>query len=97
MEAFSQEGFVKMIDINQLSGRQIAAARALIGLGQVELAERAGISAPTLRRMEASSSPIGGIPNNVRAVVAALQAAGCTFLPDDGEHGSGVRAKESES
>lgn len=81
-----------MSDIDHITGRQIAAARAMVGLGQVELADRAGISAPTLRRMEASRGPVSGIPNNVRAVVRALQEAGATFLEDDGEAGPGVRA-----
>ena len=39
----------------EISGRQIAAARALLGLSQGELARKAKISTPTLIRMEAKS------------------------------------------
>lgn len=77
-----------MSEINQITGNQLAAARALIALGQVELAEAANVSAPTLRRMESSKDePARGMKNNVAAVRAALEAAGVEFI--DG----GVRLK----
>lgn len=78
---------------NQITGRQLAAARALLGIGQVELAKLANLSAPTLRRMEASEGPVEGMKNNVTSVVTVLRTAGITFL--DGEYsgpgGPGVR------
>ncbi|WP_421579785.1 transcriptional regulator [Shinella sp. M31] len=77
-----------MSEINQISGRQIAAARALLGLGQVELADNANISAPTLRRMEASVGAVAGTTNNVAAVRRALESAGIIFIDD--ERGEGV-------
>ena len=82
-----------MSEINHVTGRQIAAARALIGLGQVELAGLANISAPTLRRMEASQEGIKGMANNVAAVVRALESAGIVFLDGaySGSGGPGVR------
>jgi len=67
-------------EINQISGKQIAAARALLGLGQVDLAKAANISAPTLRRMEASEGEASGMRNNVAAVVSALKASGIEFI-----------------
>ncbi|PTE10120.1 helix-turn-helix domain-containing protein [Mesorhizobium helmanticense] len=86
-----------MHDINQLTGRQIAAARALLGLSQTELAEQASISAPTLRRMEASTGHASGYVNNVIAVRQALESAGISFLADgetvDG--GPGVRLRQA--
>ncbi|SCX15787.1 helix-turn-helix domain-containing protein [Agrobacterium rosae] len=81
-----------------VTGRQIAAARALVGMGQVELAELAKVSAPTLRRMEASVSRAEGMKNNVAAVVSALEQAGIRFV-DDGQTsaagGPGVRLLKS--
>lgn len=76
-------------------GRQIAAARALVGIGQKELAEQANISIPTLKRMEASDGRATGLANNVAAVRAALEAAGITFL-DNGEvsPGPGVALRQ---
>ncbi len=83
-----QAEFIKLSEINQISGRQIAAARALLGLGQVELADNANISAPTLRRMEASVGAVAGTTNNVAAVRRALESAGIIFIDD--ERGEGV-------
>ncbi|PWE52425.1 transcriptional regulator [Metarhizobium album] len=76
-----------MSEINQISGYQLAAARALIGIGQVELAEKASVSAPTLRRMESSEGEVKGMKNNVAAVVRALADLGVEFIED------GVRLK----
>lgn len=85
-----------MSEKNQLTGRQIAAARALAGLGQSELAEAANISVPTLRRMESSDGKASGYANNLLAIRTALEAAGVVFL-DAGattNGGPGVRLKE---
>ena len=76
------------------TGRQIAAARTLLGMSQPELAARANISVPTLKRMEASDGPASGIANNVLAVRTALEAAGVEFIPENGS-GAGVRLKKS--
>ena len=75
-----------MSDINQITGRQLATARALTGLEQTELADRANVSAPTLRRMEAAKEGVVPMSNNVSAVIRALEAAGVEFL-----NGTGVK------
>ena len=80
------------------SGRQIAAARALTGMSQAELAVAANISVPTLRRMEGSRGPVSGYANNVVAVRTALESAGIIFL-DAGatvDGGPGVRLATKE-
>lgn len=79
-----------MSENNQITGRQLAAARVLLGIGQSELAQQASISVPTLRRMEANDGPASGLTNNVRAVISALESAGIEFLS-----GSGVRLRNS--
>jgi transcriptional regulator with XRE-family HTH domain len=66
------------------TGRQIAAARTLLGMAQPDLAARANISAGTLKRMEASEGAAVGMANNVAAVVSALEAAGVEFDDADG-------------
>ena len=78
---------------DQLQGRQIAAGRVLAGLGQAELAAKANISVPTLRRMEASEGVATGFPNNVLAVRSALEAAGVEFIAENGS-GAGVRLRK---
>jgi len=80
-------------DHGTVSGRQIAAGRALIGMGQSDLAGAASISVPTLKRMEASEGPAAGMANNVRAVVGVLEAAGLEFIPENGG-GAGIRFRE---
>ncbi len=71
------------------TGFQLAAARALIGMDQTDLAAKAGLSVTTIRNMEkAGAGPVAGRSANVQAVQRALQDAGVEFL----NHGKpGVR------
>lgn len=85
-----------MSEIDHIWGRQIAAARALLGMGQGELAAAANVSIPTLRRMEASEGLATGMANNVAAVRRALEAAGIVFIPENGG-GAGVRMSKPNS
>ncbi len=78
-------------------GRQIAAARVLIGWEQRELAEAAGISAPTLRRMELSNGIPGGIKNNLLAIERALEQAGVVLVPAGKDGGAGVRLRAADT
>lgn len=91
-QTFSQHLSVKMTqkDQTRITGRQIAAARTLLSMGQTDLAAAASISVPTLKRMEASDGPAAGMANNVRAVIAVLEAAGLEFIPENGG-GAGIR------
>lgn len=82
-----------MSESYQPTGRQLAAGRTLAGLPQTELASRARISVPTLRRMEASEGPVSGMANNVAAVCRALEEAGVEFIPENGG-GAGVRLRK---
>lgn len=81
-----------MSETYQVTGRQIAAARALVDMSQEALASRANISVPTLRRMEASDGAAAGLPNNVGAVRAVLERAGIEFT-NGGEPGVRLRKK----
>ena len=76
-----------------ITGRQIAAARTLLGITQKELAEASSISIPTLKRMEASEGEASGMKNNVGAVVQALIELGVVFIPENGG-GYGVRLRD---
>jgi transcriptional regulator with XRE-family HTH domain len=76
-----------MIASYQITGRQIAAARSLAGLSQAHVAEEAGVSLPTLRRMEAAKGPVAGLRNNVAAVRRVLEKSGIEFLSDNHEDG----------
>lgn len=83
------------MDQNNLSGRQLAAARTLLGKTQAEIASAAKISVPTLKRMEASEGSVSGMTNNVAAVVAALLDLGIVFIPSNG-NGPGVRLRDRQ-
>lgn len=61
-----------------VSPEQVRAARALLRLGQVELARRAGVSAVTVRRVEAGSADVAA--STVERLQRALEAAGIEFI-----------------
>jgi predicted transcriptional regulator len=73
------------------------AARALLGIDQKTLAEMAGVSLPTIQRMESSGGNVRGIVNSLTKVVDALNRAGIELI---GEHarseggGRGVRLRQ---
>ena len=77
-----------------ITGRQIAAARALAGVSQADLAREANLSVPTIKRMEGSSGIAPGLHNNVEAIRRALEAAGVLFIAENGE-GPGVRLRRA--
>jgi transcriptional regulator with XRE-family HTH domain len=73
------------------TGRQLAAARTLIGWGQIELAKKARVSIGTIRRMESFAHAIGCNANTLHKVQVTLEKAGIEFL----NHGEpGVKLKK---
>lgn len=77
-----------------ISTRQVKAARALLGWSQSDLAERSGISEPTVARLEALEGELGGRENTAEKIRAALEAAGVEFIDANGG-GPGVRLKRA--
>jgi transcriptional regulator with XRE-family HTH domain len=68
---------------------QIRAARALLGLSQQDVAQRAGVSTRTIVNLEnRDRQPIAA---TVKAVTAALVEAGVIFIPAEGGEGPGLR------
>lgn len=80
------------LSIKKVSIRQIKAARALLNWTQDDLAARSGVSAPTVKRLEAADGEIGGRVGTQRALLDALQESGVEFLVENGG-GIGVRLK----
>ncbi|MBS0457813.1 MAG: helix-turn-helix domain-containing protein [Proteobacteria bacterium] len=79
-----------------ISSAQMRAARALLGIDQRELAKLAGVSVPTIQRMEASGGVVRGVVGTLTKVVEALEAAGIELIGNDAPsrgHGRGVRLK----
>lgn len=64
-----------------VTGNQLKAARALLGVEQVDLAARADLHVNTIRKMEGKgAAEITSGADIVRRVQAALEAAGVEFL-----------------
>ena len=80
-----------------LTANQLRAARGLLDWSQGQLAEAAGLSLPTIKRMESDKGPGKSAAENVEAVRHALQSAGVIFLADGDitSGGPGVRLKET--
>jgi transcriptional regulator with XRE-family HTH domain len=66
---------------------QIRAARGLLGWSQTELASRAGLSAPTVKRLEGGFGPKVSDASCAK-LQGALEAAGIKFI--EGDDGDGV-------
>jgi transcriptional regulator with XRE-family HTH domain len=80
-----------------ITAAQLRAARALLGIDQQTLADRAGVSLPTIQRMEASQGNVRGVIDTLIKVVEALNAAGIELLGDNAKSdggGRGVRLRE---
>jgi transcriptional regulator with XRE-family HTH domain len=72
------------------------AARALLEIDQRDLAQRAGLSLPTIQRMESSEGVIRGHVDSLMKLVAALATAGVELIGEGAvSHGGGrgVRLK----
>uniref|UniRef100_Q11G27 Transcriptional regulator, XRE family n=1 Tax=Chelativorans sp. (strain BNC1) TaxID=266779 RepID=Q11G27_CHESB len=81
-----------------MTAAQLRAARALLGIDQKALAELAGVSVPTIQRMEASPGNVRGVVESLTKIVEALDRAGVELIGEGAQSlrgGRGVRLKES--
>lgn len=79
-----------------ITSAQLRAARALLGIDQKTLAERAGVSLPTIQRMESSRGNVRGVVDTLVKVVEALDRAGIELIGDNAVSeggGRGVRLR----
>jgi predicted transcriptional regulator len=74
-----------------ITANQLRAARALLGVDQKTLAEMAGVSVPTIQRMEASEGDVRGIVDSLMKVVNALDRAGIELIGEHARSDSGGR------
>ncbi len=80
-----------------ITSSQLRAARALLGIDQRKLAAMAGLSLPTIQRMEVSDGQVRGVIDTLVKVINALEAAGVELISDNTPStgtGRGVRLKE---
>jgi transcriptional regulator with XRE-family HTH domain len=86
--------------IAMITSAQIRAARALLGMDQRMLAEKSGLSLPTIQRMEASDGQVRGVVDSLVKVVQALETAGVELIGDNAQSsggGRGVRFREPKA
>lgn len=75
-----------------ISVKQIKAARVFLEWNQRKLAEKSGVSLPTIQRMEKYGMDRSTV-KNAGQVQKTLEAAGIDFIPPNGG-GQGVRLRK---
>jgi transcriptional regulator with XRE-family HTH domain len=78
------------LDPVQMKAVQLRMARAAVGWGVRELAEKAGVTANTVSRIELGAD---AKQSTIEAIQRALEEAGIVFMPENGG-GVGVRVRK---
>jgi hypothetical protein len=84
---------------NMITAPQLRAARALLGIDQITLAQRSTLSLPTIQRMEASGGLIRGNVDSLVKVIQALEDMGVELIGEGNTStvgGRGVRLRERD-
>ena len=82
-----------------ITAPQLRAARALLGIDQITLAQRSTLSLPTIQRMETSGGLIRGNVDSLVKVIQALEDMGVELIGEGTTStvgGRGVRLRERE-
>jgi len=82
-----------------LTSSQLRASRALLGIDQRRLAALAGLSLPTIQRMEASGGIIRGNVDSLVKLIEALERAGVETIGSGATStggGRGVRLRTED-
>jgi transcriptional regulator with XRE-family HTH domain len=80
-----------------ITASQLRAARALLGIDQLTLANRSTLSLPTIQRMETSEGLIRGNVDSLVKVIEALEKMGIELIGEGSASsvgGRGVRLRE---
>src|SRR5690349_3162591 len=81
-----------------LTPAQLRAGRALLGIDQRALADLAGVSLPTIQRMEASEGYVRCVVDTLTKVIAALEFSGVELISENSVStagGRGVRLRDA--
>ena len=79
-----------------ITSEQIRGALAMLRWSAKQLAEQAGLSWPTVQRMESTQGVPSGLSKNLELVQRALEGAGIIFIDED-DAGPGVRLKKRKT
>lgn len=80
-----------------ITAHQLRAARALLNIDQRQTADLAGLSVPTIQRMEASDGVVRANVDSLMKLVSALENAGIELIGPgvaSAAGGRGVRLRE---
>jgi predicted transcriptional regulator len=77
-----------------LTSEQIRGARAMLRIEQKELAQMAGVSLETIKRIERSPGAVSAYASTVDSLQRALETAGVEFTNGDQP---GVRLRKAET
>jgi transcriptional regulator with XRE-family HTH domain len=83
-----------------ITAPQLRAARALLGIDQLALAQRSKLSLPTIQRMETSGGLVRGNVDSLMKVIQALEDMGVELIGEGTAStvgGRGVRLREREA
>lgn len=75
-----------------LTSEQVRAARALLRWEQADLAEKSGVSLPSIKRLETLRGPLAARAETIEALRRAIERAGVEIIDENGG-GCGVRLK----
>jgi transcriptional regulator with XRE-family HTH domain len=89
MKAINMRSF----DPKTLTGAQLRAARALVGISAQQLADTSGLGVATIRRAEQNDGVVTMTAANATRIVDDLEMAGVEFMPENGG-GAGVRFRK---
>lgn len=81
---------------DSVTGPQMRAARALLGLSGERLAELSGVSLAAIRRAETDRGTAGMMKANGSAIRRTLEDAGVEFIAENGG-GAGIRLRKPAS
>ena len=82
-----------MNEMIRMSGRVIAAARALVGVSRADFAAACDLTVGTLRRLEAGGSAWVGSESDTTALKRGLDHFGVMIVEETDGMGAGVRLK----
>src|SRR5215471_219811 len=88
---YNDRWLLKAERISMITAAQIRAARALLAMDQRDLADRSGLSVPTIQRMEASDGVIRGNVDSLVKLIAGLEAAGIELIGEGAVSSGGGR------
>ena len=83
--------------MNRVSGRVIAAARALVGVSQADFAAACGLEAETLYRLESGGSAWLSSEADVEQIMRGMHHYGVVIVEESADMGAGVRLKFTRS